>query len=187
MEKFIITKEIIKNARDYLPIGNKETFAELIAKKCVVPCVTREDTERGKADLAIPTMYREHYHQKQLLLMCFFLQYYFQLPVAEEEPFGDEMYDFYAGSHIFEQLERMKQDKEVKDKVYDLMADYKDFKKHVESAIFQKLSDKNDTLTRFSAAIQLASDPEYIQKMVEEMKQHADILADHAKETGEAE
>lgn len=187
MEKFIITKEIIKNARDYLPIGNKEVFANLIAEKCGVPCTTAEDAQNGKADLAIPPLYRENYHKKQLLLMCFFLQFYLQLPVSEKEPFNDETYDYYAGSHIFEQLERMKQDKEVKDKVYDLMADYKDFKKHVESAIFQKLSDKNDTLTRFSAAIQLASDPEYIQKMVEEMKQHADILADHAKETGETE
>lgn len=187
MEKFIITKEIIQSARDYLPIGNKEMFAKIIAEQCVVPCTTAEDAQKGKADLAIPTLYREHFHKKQLLLMDFFLQFYFKLPVSKKEPFNDEMYDYYAGSHIFEQLERMKPDKEVKDKVYDLMADYKDFKRHVESAIFQKLNEKNDTLSRFSAAIQLASDPEYIQKMVEELKQHADTLADHAKETGEAE
>lgn len=187
MEKFIITKEIIKNARDYMPIGVKEMFAEKIAQKCVVPCTTEKDAERGKADLAIPSLYRENYRAKQLHLMSMFLQFYLNLTVDENKAFGEEQYDYYAGSHIFEQLERMKLDKGVKDKVYDLMADYKDFKKHVEFAIFQKLNEENNTLSRFSAAIQLASDPEYVQRMLEELKQHTQTLAENAKETGEEE
>lgn len=186
MEKFIITKEIIKNARDYLPVGNKEIFAEMIAEKCVVPCVTPKDEAIGKVDLAIPPLYKENYRGKHLLLMAHFISFYLREALDADHPFDESKYDYYAGSHIFNQLEKWKRDEEVKDKVFDILNDFKDFKKFVDNAIFQKLSEKNDTLSRFSAAIQLVSDPEYIKAAVEEMKKHTETLAEHARTEGDS-
>lgn len=170
MGKFIITKEIIKNARDYLPLGNKELFAQVVAKKCVVPIVDEETLSKGIGDLAVPSSYREDYMTKQLCVMNLFLKYYLCVTEDDNAPFDAEKYDFYALSHIFNQLEKMKRETDVKDKVLDILADFKEFRKHIDNAIYQLLTEKNDTLGRLSTAIQLASDPEYMQKMIEQLQ-----------------
>lgn len=81
-----------------------------------------------------------------------------------------EKYDYYAEDHLLNQIERFKSDPEVKDIVFDLMSDYKDFKKLVDTEIYNAKANANDPIPRLSAAIAVLTAPETISTITEELK-----------------
>ncbi|MBR5285691.1 MAG: hypothetical protein IKU30_02225 [Clostridia bacterium] len=159
---FILTDEIIKNANTYIPLAEKAALAEMVAQKCL------EDTgARAKGDI-FPPLKRENVVMKSLLLMQVLLEKYLKIDTPDE--FRAKDYDEYASAHLLNQLERYKRDVTLKDKTFDLVADYKEFEKYVNTAIFNIKASENDGLTRFADAVKLMGTPENIEKLSAELR-----------------
>ena len=165
---FIITDEIMAKAKTYMPLADKEDLAKQIADLCLVPMKTAEQNKIGEKLLAMPYLRAEDMAQKQMLLLRTLLGFYFDVEVDPEEN-GYTQYDFYAGAHIYNQLERFKST-EYKTKAFDILSDFKDFKKMVDTEIYNIRANWNDPIGRFTAAMQILSTPENLKTLGEELK-----------------
>ena len=83
-------------------------------------------------------------------------------------------YDDWAGSHVINQLERLKKDKtkKVSNTVYDLLYDYKAFEGMIFGAIRDELEARNDALHR-AAAVLCEITPDMIKNAVGEIREAA--------------
>lgn len=142
MEKLIITKEMMEAARDYLTNAEKEAFVAEFATRCFDKlAITGTDGEPA------PDMYMVNSGLKARYLMGAFAKLYFGAPFEGDE-MSEEEYDLWAGSHVLNQVERWKREAELRDKCYDLLADFKDLEKRLSTQINGLLNVMNDTVLR---------------------------------------
>ena len=170
-KKFKITEEMLMAATDYIPLTKKISIAKIIAPKCIEKSVTAEQNQKGLEFLALPTQWVDDLETKNLYTMSVLLREY--LGVKIPESFTDQNYDEYASVHILNQLERFKSNVSLKDKVFDLLSDFRDFKKILDTEIFNEKEVRNDPVARISAAISVASNHENIKKAQEEIERLA--------------
>lgn len=187
METYTITKETMRNAQSYMPLGQKESLARQIADLCVKPTKTAEQNKIGETLLALPTLQEEDSALKNMLLLNTLLGYYLDVELKETAENGEAVdpyarYDFYAGGHIMNQLERFKGDAELKNKAFDLLADYKDFKKMVETEVYNKKVRENDAMGRLTASLAVFADPETVKALAEQLRTESERAADVIKE-----
>lgn len=173
---FEITDEIMQNAIAYMPIEEKAAYAKTIAEQCVVAIPTAEQNVEGEKLFALPYIKGENRELKALCLMNVLLSHYLNIEVAT--PFNEEQYNYYASGSILNQIERYKSNFDLKNKAFDLLADYKEFRKFVDIEINNLIEVNNDTFARFIAAISVFSSPENITKAVEELKK---VSGDYTK------
>lgn len=166
---FIITKEMVLKAPTYMDLRTKESLSQSIAALCLKDMKIAYQNEAGQKALALPVLKKEDTALKTILLLNSFLGFYFDITLDSNED-SYEQYDYYAKSHPFNQLERLKTDTELKSKIYDILSDYREFEKMVNSEIYSLKMNNNDPLARFAATMQLMSDPASIQKLAEELK-----------------
>ena len=175
MEKFTITKEIIEKATDYIPLAEKQAIAKVIAENSIEPIEMSVLSVQADSTLALPQRYEENWLLKKLYLAQYFLTEY--LHIESSENFSVKDYDNFFNAHPFEQLERLKRNKEIADKVFDILADYGELKKLTEVEIYNAKAARNDTLERFLAGITVLSTPENLEAMVKELKKATDDLS----------
>ena len=163
--KIVITPEIVKNATDYIPLMKKQEMAETIAQKCIVK-VLMKYTEKGDGtdSVPMPDRYQEYHMYTNLYLMGVLAHEYLHIPY-EGDGTGKEIidyenlkmpanvYDQWGASHVLNQLEQMKTDRELREKVFDLLNDYKDFRWMLAHEIDILLGHNNDVVTRMMQAI----------------------------------
>ncbi len=168
--KFIITKEMILASCDYIPFDDKRAIAEDQAPACLIAADKGTDGIAAETQLPIPQLYKEQCGAKQYFLMYYFLTKYLHVKITEKE-WTIEEYDYYASSHVFNQLERFKSgDVEIKNKVFDILDDYKQLKSMLEVEIYNLKEAKNSTLDRFQDSIALFTTPENVSKLNELMR-----------------
>ena len=171
-EKFIITIEMIRAASDYIPFDEKRTIAEDQAPACLIATDKSTDEIATETQLPIPQLYKERCGAKQYFLMYYFLTKYLHVKIAENG-WSTEEYDYYASSHIFNQLERFKSsDVEIKNKVFDILYDYKQLKSMLEVEIYNLKEAKNSALDRLQDSISLFASPENVTKLNELMQKN---------------
>ena len=175
-KRFFITEDILRNASDYIPLSRKNLLARSIAEKCIQRSPIAEQNQKGLEFLALPSLWIDDMETKSLYLMSVMLSEYLKAEIPDE--FTDAEYDFYASSHIFNQLERFKGYAELKDKVFDILTDFKEFKKILDTEIYNEKIARNDPVGRLSAAISIVSSPENIQRMKEELEKSTGDLQD---------
>ena len=145
-EKITITKEMLIEAKDYIPLMAKEAWVAENAIKCFDKLAITAGGE------AVPPMYMVNTGMKSRLLMGAFIKLYFGLAFEadadDSELMTVEDYDNWAGSHVFNQIERFKSDKDMRDKCYDLLIDYRDFEKRFSAQINGILTVQNDSVMR---------------------------------------
>ena len=170
MDKFILTKEIIVNSTSYMPLADKTALAKTTAEMCVVKAKTHEDSKIGEGIFAAPNLLKEDAGIKKKCLMHVFLSAYLniQIPMLTEQ-----LYDYYAGSFIFGQIEAFKNDPDVREKVFNLLSDWREFKSMVDDEIYAKIKNASDPIARVAAGIAVTLTPENVQKMTEELKKAA--------------
>ena len=169
MEQFIITDEMITNATDYIPLVSKIAIAKTLADRCVQAVDISVQKIQSDETLTLPQMYEDDTMAKQLNLMYILLTEYLHVEVNDD--FSVEDYDKYAKFHPLNQLERLKSGNvEVKNKVFNLLYDFKELKKLIDTETYNLKSAHNDTLERFLAGVTLLSNPENVQKMVAELQ-----------------
>ena len=177
MEKFIITEEMLKNARSYVPIEEKAQFIGETASRCF----DRININSG-SEIALPPMYSESTFLKSRYMMAALLKLYFGIDYkteSEDSPWliSYEDYDYYAGSHMMNQLERMKSNAKLRDKCFDLMSDYKDLERKLNAEVFGFMHAMNDILGRTSALVSQLVTPELTQELINTLNAMADEVA----------
>lgn len=172
-KQFIITEEMIEKAETYIPLAKKTAFAKIVAPECIEALEMSVQKVQSDSTLALPQMYMENAQARQLYLLQFFLSEYLRIENVPEE-FSSDDYDVYAGSHPFCQLEKLKNKAsttEIKDKIFNILADYRELKKYLDMEIDALLRGRNDALERFLAGMAIASDPETVKRAIKELQE----------------
>lgn len=172
---FKLTKEHMLKAITYMPLSYKVTVAKQIANICLEDIDTDEQNKIGESLIALPHLKGEDLAKKSMLLTNTLLGYYFDLDLPQTNADGTEVdpyerYDYYCGAHLLNQIERFKSDPDVKDIAFDLISDYKEFKKIVDTELYNAKSNANDPIPRFSAAVAVLTSPDSISAIVDEIK-----------------
>lgn len=184
----LLTEKDIENAVDYMPLAEKMDFVNLIAERC--HDVTELSANRENGDiLALPPMYKENTFRKSRYLMGALVGYYLCKAIECEGGvqyyISEYEYDSWAGSHILNQLERMKKTasrQEIKDKVFDILSDYRDLERRLNAEVSGLLQVRNDPITRYLASVQMASTPENMQEALERLQNAKEELERYTKE-----
>ena len=177
MEVYEITKEMMLSAKTYMPIESKEELAHNIATRVLRPMLTAKQNHPADELVSLPMMMEENVRLKSILLMVTLFSYYFNIEFEEDESGLLKFdYDFYAGGHPMNQLERFKSDRETKDIAFDLIEDFREFKKIVDTMIYNEKANANDPVGRFMASIAVLSTPENVAKLMEELTKSTDEL-----------
>lgn len=165
-DKFIITEEMISKATDYIPFTEKIAIVDELAESCIEAVDKIMDGIATETQLPIPQLYKERCGAKQYFLMYYFLTKYLHIDIKADK-WSDEQYDYFAGSHIFNQLERFKSgnNAEIKAKVFDILYDYKQLKQMLETEIYNLKESHNDGLSRLNDSISLFASPDNIKQL----------------------
>ena len=157
-----ITKQRLEYARTYVPLREKEAWVAENAEKCFDRLsITSGDDE-------MPPMYQINTGLKSRYLMQALAVLYFggSQYSDEKDPamMSEQGYDDWAGSHLFNQLERLKRDPEIRDKCFDLLTDFRDLEKRFSAQLNSLLAVQNDPVMRQSvyAAAQMKSLPDIL-------------------------
>lgn len=189
MENFVLTEEIMQKAKTYIPLADKGTLAKDIALQCVCEADTAMQNWIGEKFLPLPHLKQENTELKEILELSVFLGAYLDIDVDATKNSYDN-YDFYVGGNVFNQLERFRTyiavgDKEktdaIRTKAFDIIADFKTFKKMVDREICNLKEAENDGLARFMAAIAVYASPESIKAALEQLKDIAAKAGAEAK------
>lgn len=178
-KKYTLTKEVLQAANAYMPIATKQALAKQIADLCVTDIADEKDFSIANAVLALPALRGENTVMRAVLLQNVFLGHYLNIQVDDKaDAFAN--YDYYGGTALINQIERFKADAEVKEKAFDILSDYKDFKRMVDAEILNLRLLHADALTRIVSALGVLATPENVKKMAEELqkqveKQQAEI------------
>ena len=148
MDKKILTKEMIQKAEDYTTNAFKEAWCGETAPKCFNRLAITADGE------PMPPMYMVNEGLKKRYLMTVFVGAYlreeYEMDKSDEALMSEADYDRWAGSHVFCQLERLKKDKDICDKCYDILYDYRELEKRLSTQISGLLNAQNDFVQRQS-------------------------------------
>lgn len=168
-----ITEETVQEANTYVPLMDKVAFVEYAAERCFdrLHVSMKDDV----LDLPMAPMYKENTQLKSRYLMGALLVLYLR---QEYEPVEGDMwlmaaddYDRWAGGHLFNQLERMKATAPaLRDKIFELLADYRDLEKRLSMEIRSLLQVMNDPVVRILGTMQAQTTPAAFQKGKEELE-----------------
>ncbi len=172
-----LTKEIIENACDYIPLQRKHIWARNVATVSLQN-VTLNGGEKNTA-FATPDRYEENTMARQMALASALAQNYLKV-YPEETVLQEKDYDEILSSHLVNQLERLKGDRDVRDKVFNILYDFGELKKMLNTEIYSRLGHFNDTLGRLFVAISM-SEPQDLEQMSEDLKAIGVAVSDYEK------
>ena len=190
MEPFILTKEIIEGAKRYLPLKEKERLLDVCLDGCLD--IVNVKASFGTETVMLPPMHKENSLRKARYLLTVLACGYLKIPAETEGGKGEILteaeYDRLCASHIHNQLERAKADREVKDGLFDLLSDYKDFEKRLNTEIFSFLQVMNDPASRLMSALGEAGSREIFTQSQKEIEGILRLYSERmAKEKAEGE
>ena len=166
--KKTLTEEDIRNAVSYLPLAKKTAMARAYAQDCLLQFDISTGNE--EVDKVFPSRFQENPQKRMLYGMLVLLREY--LKKMEDEDLSTEQYDVWGASSIFNQLDRFKssKDPEIRNKVYDLVDDYREFYRMLGTEINSLAEAKNDLLARFVQYVSLSQSPEALQEQLEQLE-----------------
>lgn len=150
--------EITKNTENwltYLPLRKKIEIAEHIAGNALARY--RISVELGDEQLFDPAIYGEDSGLRARYLLGVLLKLYlgmnFEPVEGEEYLLSEDDYDRAAAQHPMNTLERMKSDAKARDAVFDLLRDYKDLERMVNTELGAETAVRNDLLPRLLSVL----------------------------------
>ena len=169
-----ITKEILEQASDYMPAEEKQLWADRVANVCIVSVDMTGKDDNGRT-LPVPPRCEENGLARTFALAQEYLKLYQKDKVLLETD-----YEEILSSHLVNQIERMKSDRDVRDKAFNILYDFGELKKMLNTSIYSKLGHLNDPLSRLLVALQ-AVDPTEITKATEELNELKIAVNDYQK------
>lgn len=192
--KIIISEEMLRGAATYIPLLEKQRMVEAIAPRCIakvkltyVPSGADESEAR-----AAPDRHQEVKCMTSLYLMGILAHEYLHAAYDGDEPAEDyrhlqmpaNVYDRWAGSHVMNQMERLKKNKEVAETIFDILYDYKELRWMLASEIETILAHNNDPVWRLMDAFGTAVNTQ-VAEALEPVAQAGDAAGDHPAMTRE--
>ena len=191
----ISVEDIIK-AKAYMPISIKEARARVLA----MMCVERVDIPNDGI-LPMPPMWQENRMLRHQFLMGTLVSFYLGRELQKQKVvfntehgkskeveldylMDTDQYNEYAESHIMNQLERLKKNKEVGNKVYDICYDFKMFENMLLGAIKDKVEQLNEPCGRLMQMIQMQTTPETVENALNELNSLNEQLQKEQQEKG---
>lgn len=176
-----LTEEHLRDvAVSYVSMKDKEEFIKDVS----IGCFDRMKigTENGEP---LPPFYKESAVRKHRFMTAALMKLYLRIGFDTEtdgDPWSitDDSYEAASSSFLVSQLERIKRrtaDRELQDKIYDLLADYKLLEKLLNAECYGMLPAMNDTLSRFQMMMSAQTTPEAMEallKATEETKRELD-------------
>lgn len=169
MQSYEITKEAVLSpaARSYVPLAEKEAFCRKAAALCTTEVQMSFSVGAAKVDL--PDYHGKNSGIFSRLLLGALFHLYLGADIngvsGDKELFSADDYDRAAAHHPLNTLTRMKGDPAVRDRVYDLLADYKELREMADRAVADRLAALNDPVGRYLAAQTMAMTPDAIQNL----------------------
>ena len=157
--RFEITKNMLMGAKDYLTLAEKEGIASALAPACIKKIWDfgyeegRYYEEKDMLPGQIP-IWGEDQAAKSAGFLGAVMYFYFGEEIGENITLTPEQYDMYAGSHVFNQIERFKADPATKNKAFDILSDIRDLEKRINCATYSLLQAKNDVAKRIMDTLQ---------------------------------
>lgn len=198
-ENYKITQEVMEKAQTYIPIAMKELIASDLARDCIkeTQMIRPHDAEEPEeSEFGLRPVYGESPSTKARIMMTILMSMYLKV-WDDDAPFlcAAEEYDKWAGAHVLNQIERFKSG-EYREKAFDLIADYREMERYLNSAIYSVLRELNDPVKRFMEAMGEIGSAEGIQKAldtiesayqgIEQERQHQEeIIKEGVSEDGE--
>ena len=147
-----ITEDIILNANLYMPIAKKSALAQTFAEDCISKVEIKMNGDDSSSIL--PPRYQENPMMKSLYgMMTLLSDYLHMLPTDDDGDVSMDAatFDEWGEASIMNQLDRMKSSKnqEIRNRVYDILDDYREFYRMLGVEISSILANKNDMLSRF--------------------------------------
>ena len=182
IETYYIDPEQMKNVTTYLPLRAKTEWVKLVAENCFERLAISADTD--SQSIPMPPMYKEDMEKKSRYLMGVFVRLYlrgtWEVSEGEDEwliPVDE--YDKWAGGHVFGQIEQFKADKELREIAFNLLSDFKDLERRLNSEINGLLSVMNDPALRQMAAMQMSMTPEAVQEAMDQLNMAKEELEEY--------
>lgn len=179
MGKFTITPTMIEQAKDYLPIAQKMAFVDKAAKRCF------DILEVRAGSRITPPMQQENSSIKARFLMTVLIRDYLGVPCITvdgvEDLMTEEDYDKFAGSHVLNQIERLKTDANIRNKCFDILQDFRDLEKRLNGQVYNLAQIVNDPASRLLAAMEMDVTPESAAALLEELEKVKKELTEHRK------
>lgn len=169
-----ITEDIIRErAAAYVPMSRKMAFVEEVADRC------HDMMETGYTDSEdlnpVPPLFKESAEKKTRYMaaaLCrLYLGFDFEHPDDDQWMMTEEDYEMFASGNPLNQLERIKKntrDKDVQNKVFDLLADYKLLEKLLNAEVYGLMSAKNDIILRLNRLISASITPDAVKTLAEQ-------------------
>lgn len=165
MEKIVITELDLERAKAYMPVHAKEEFVDYCYQRCLNKV---QINLGGEENAAMPNMYMENTFAKSKYMMSALVSFYLgrkeELERVDQDEWlmTDRQFDLWSESQVVGQIERLKRKakSELQDKVYDLLRDYKDLEKRLNTAIYASLGIQNDPINRLLLKLTMDSTPE---------------------------
>lgn len=157
---------MILDAQDYVPYAQKEEWVGKYAQNCFDRLAITADGEE------MPPMYAVNVGLKNRYLMGALAHYLgvgYKTEADSEELMSVEDYDKWAGSHVMNQLDRLKKDAEIRDKCYDILYDFRELEKLLSAQIYGLLTVQNDSVIRQSQ--QMANSVRELPQILEQLKE----------------
>lgn len=178
-----ITAWTILEARTYVPMAEKVAFVEHAAGKCRNAVqIAANGSEQTKA---LPDMFMVNAERKARYKMGALVKMYLLMDFdgAESDPYlpSWDDYDRFGESHLINQIERLKTDKEVGSRCSDLLQDFRSLEKMLNAEVYGMLHVQNDPVTRFLAYLQSSTTPESLQKLKMEAEALQQQIQDYVK------
>ena len=189
MEKILIPEEQFAGMRDYVPLGEKLRFLDEAADGCFDRIELK--LAGGPDSLPMPPLYKENAGMKARMLMGAFVKLYVGAEFEADErcPWltSAAEYDRWAGSHVMNQIRRFKKkDGALRDKAYDLLADWADVEQKFGCEVRALMEVMNEPVSRIMLAIGQQTTPEVLQNLKREMETAQKELEDYAAQRGGA-
>ena len=166
---FEITKEILLKAEDYVPLGEKAHVAGEIAMRCVTSISYQIDVGGVKVDA--PDYHGRNTALKERFLLGYLLSAYLKISFdsADVTPYllSLDDYDRAARLHPLNALERFKSDPETREKVFDLLRDYKTLCEMTRLAMEDVIAAQNDPVQRYLSAQAQAITPDAMKALAD--------------------
>ena len=183
---FEITKETLLKAEDYLPLAEKTMIAQDIAYRCVN--AISYQIKVGSAQVDVPDFHGRNLALKERYLLGALFQKYLKIkfdPVeGQEYLLSLDDYDRAARLHPMNALERCKSDPQTREKVFDLLRDYKMLWEMTRAALDDLVAAQNDPVQRYLSAQAAAITPEALKALTDAEGQLRDQI-ESLKKTGE--
>ena len=188
-KQFEITKEILLGAKSYVPLQEKERFARTVAEKCCDVATSRFSYDG--AEILAPEMRVENFGLRQRYMMGALYKVYLGVdfePVEDTEwCMAVNEYDWAASTFPMNRLERFKSDAALRDKVFDLLRDYKELDRMVSVEIGNLIAANNDVVARLLMALSMAATPEAIEQLSDAERQIQSLAQSLKGTIGEAQ